>query len=303
MEAYLNELSVKAFSNNKDAQDAFSLLGRCLSKMSELGVSNVRMTNEAMGKGMLPGQTWNRILNNETVIDKDLKSVLIAKLCTLEPVDSLEDKHNVLGFSYNGIPCKGLGWASEAMENTLALGFRQKDAWDNGNYDVDISLLDEGGNELPFTSGCKHVVSPDGVETHRDFLLKNINMPTNGKVLSKRTAKLFPHLRFAEQASDQLDKIKDPAVVQQIYWRLSDLERVAANSTSPVSPEKFRYKTTPESETRSRLSQLKILFSDGETRLCSWHSRFTPGAGRIHFCPNESEQIFYIGYIGEKIAD
>ena len=85
MEAYLNELSVKAFSNNKDAQDAFSLLGRCLSKMSELGVSNVRMTNEAMGKGMLPGQTWNRILNNETVIDKDLKSVLIAKLCTLEP--------------------------------------------------------------------------------------------------------------------------------------------------------------------------------------------------------------------------
>lgn len=71
MEAYLNELSVKAFSNNKDAQDAFSLLGRCLSKMSELGVSNVRMTNEAMGKGMLPGQTWNRILNNETVIDKD----------------------------------------------------------------------------------------------------------------------------------------------------------------------------------------------------------------------------------------
>lgn len=179
MEAYLNELSVKAFSNNKDAQDAFSLLGRCLSKMSELGVSNVRMTNEAMGKGMLPGQTWNRILNNETVIDKDLKSVLIAKLCTLEPVDSLEDKHNVLGFSYNGIPCKGLGWASEAMENTLALGFRQKDAWDNGNYDVDISLLDEDGNELPLTSGCKHVVSPDGVETHRDFLLKNINMPTN----------------------------------------------------------------------------------------------------------------------------
>lgn len=128
-------------------------------------------------------------------------------------------------------------------------------------------------------------------------------MPTNGKVLSKRTAKLFPHLKFAEQASDQLDKIKDSAVVQQIYWRLSDLERVAANSTSPVSPEKFKYKTTPESETRSRLPQLKILFSDGETRLCSWHSRFTPGAGRIHFCPNESEQIFYIGYIGEKIAD
>lgn len=68
--------------------------------MSELGVSNVRMTNEAMGKEMLPRQTWNRVLNNETVIDKDLKSVLIGRLCTLEPVDSLEDRYNVLGFSY-----------------------------------------------------------------------------------------------------------------------------------------------------------------------------------------------------------
>lgn len=108
-------------------------------------------------------------------------------------------------------------------------------------------------------------------------------MPTNGKVLSKRTAKLFPHLKFAEQASDQLDKIKDSAVVQQIYWRLSDLERVAANSTSPVSPEKFKYKTTPESETRSRLPQLKILFSDGETGSA-------PGIHALH--PVRDEYIF-----------
>lgn len=109
MDAYLNELSIRIFSNNEEAQDAFLLLGKCLHKMSELGVSNVRMTNEIMKKGILPGQTWNRILNNETVIGKDLKSVLITKLCTLEPIDNLEDKYNVLEFSYNKIPCKGLG--------------------------------------------------------------------------------------------------------------------------------------------------------------------------------------------------
>lgn len=271
--------------------------------MSELGISNVRMPHEIMRKGILPGQTWNRILNNETVIDKDLKSVLITKLCTLEPIDNLENKYNVLGFSHNDIPCKGLGWASEAMENTLALGFKQQDIWDNGSYNVDISLLDENGNEQWLSSECKHVVSPDEIETHRNFLLKKINIPTCGKVLAKRSAKLFPHLIFAEQAANQLDRIKDSAAIQQIYWRLLDLERVAANITSSVSPEKFRYKTTPESETRSRLPQLKILFPDGKTRLCSWHSRFTPGAGRIHFFPDEPKQIFYIGYIGEKIAD
>ena len=54
MEAYLNELSIRPFSNNKDAQDAFLLLGRCLQKMSELGVSNVRMTNEVMERKYFP---------------------------------------------------------------------------------------------------------------------------------------------------------------------------------------------------------------------------------------------------------
>lgn len=303
MEAYFNELTVGLFFGNKEAKDAFSLLGGCLGKLSELGISNVRMTNEVMGKAILPGQSWSRVLNNESVIDKDLKSVLIAKLCTLEPVDLLEDKYNAWQFSYNKMPCKGLGWASEAMENTLALGFRQKDAWNDDGYDVDICLLDEDGEEQQIASKCKHVVSPDGIETHRDFLLKKINIPANGKVLSIRSAKLFPHLIFSEQAFNQLKRIKDSVTIQQIYWRLSDLEKVAANSISSVSPDKFRYKTTPESETRSRLPQLKILFPDGETRLCSWHSRFTPGAGRIHFCPDESKQIFYIGYIGEKIPD
>ena len=303
MEAYFNELSVSQFANNEEARGAFLLLGKCLHKMSELGISNVRLTNDIKGKVVLPGQTWNRILNNETVIDKDLKSVLIAKLYTLEPVDGLENKYNVLGFTYNATPCKALGWASEALENSLALGFGQGETWTDGNYRVDVSLLDEDGEERLLASQCKHAVSPVGIETHRDFLLQNINIPVNGKVLAKRSAKLFPHLRFSKQASGQLEKIKDSSIVQQIYWRLSDLERVAANSTSSITPEKFRYKTTPESETRSRLPELNVLFSDGETRHCSWHSRFTPGAGRIHFSPDELAQTFYIGYIGEKIAD
>lgn len=303
MEAYFNELSIRVFSDNKEAQNAFSLLGKCLQKMSELGVSNVRMTNEVMGKRVLPGQTLNRLLNNEAVIDKDLKSVLIAKLCTLEPVDNLEIKYNVLGFSYNKIPCKGLGWASEEIEDTISLGFKQKNVWDNGCYNVDINLLDEDAEEMSLKSKCKHVVSSDGVEQIRDFLSLKIRIPTNGKVLAKRSGNLFSHLKFSEQALSQLCKIKDSDIIQQIYWRLLDLERVAANITSSISPAVFKYKTTPESDTRSRLPQLKILFQDGKTRLCSWHSRFTPGAGRIHFYPDESNHIFYIGYIGEKIKD
>lgn len=47
---------------------------------------------------------------------------------------------------------------------------------------------------------------------------------------------------------------------------------------------------------------MNVLFKDGQVRNCSWHSRFTPGAGRIHFYYDENKKIFYVGYIGEKIA-
>lgn len=303
MEAYLNELSVQSFPNNETAKSAFQLLGNCLKKLSEMGVSNIRLTNEAMRKGILTGQTLNRILNNKAVIDEDLKSVLMAKLCTLEPVDELESKYNVLGFSYDGVPCKGLGWASEEIEDSVALGFELKGEWEDKNYDVDISSLDEEGEEVTFTSACKHVVTPEGIEDLRDFFKTKINIPTNGKILEKLATHFFPHLIFAEQALYQLGKIKDSSAVEQIYFRLMDLERVAANSIVPISPAIFRYKTTPESETRSRLPQMNVLFKkDGQVRNCSWHSRFTPGAGRIHFYYDESKKIFYVGYIGEKIA-
>lgn len=209
MEAYFNELSSHSFTDNETAKNAFLLLGNCLKKLSEMGVSNTRMTDEATRKGILSGQTLNRVLNNEAVIDKDLKSVIINRMCTLEPIDDLENKYNVTGFQYNGEDCKGLGWACEDIEDSVA--------------------------------------------------------------------------------------------VEQIYYRLRDLERVAANSIVPISTSIFKYKTTPESETRSRLPEMFVKFEDGETRHCSWHSRFTPGAGRIHFYYDESEKIFYVGYIGEKL--
>lgn len=302
MEAYLNELSVQSFPDNETAKSAFQLLGSCLKKLEEMGISNIRLTNEAMKKGILTGQTFNRILNNKAVIDEDLKSVLMAKLCTLEPVDELENKYNVLGFSYNCVPCKGLGWASEEIEDSVALGFELKEKWEDKNYNVDINLLDDEGEEVTSISVCKHVVTPEGIEALRDFFATKINVPANGKILSKRANQFFPHLIFAEQALNQLDTIRDSSAVEQIYFRLMDLERVAANSIVPISPVIFRYKTTPESETRSRLSQMNVLFDGGQVRNCSWHSRFTPGAGRIHFYYDERKKIFYVGYIGEKIS-
>lgn len=301
MEAYFNELSLRLFQDNDSAKKAFQLLGSCLRKLSEMGVSNIRMTDEAMKKDILDRQTLNRILNNKAVIDEDLKSVIINRICTLEPIDELENRYNVTGFEYNGEPCKGLGWASEMIEDSVALGLLQNEKWVDGKYEVDVSLLDENGEETSSVSECKHVVSQEGIEALRDFFMARINIPTNGKVLAAKTAEMFPHLEFAVQAMEQLKGIKDQTAIEQIYFRLGDLERVAASSIVPISTSIFKYKTTPESETRSKLSEMFVKFKDGKTRHCSWHSRFTPGAGRIHFYYDETIKRFYVGYIGEKI--
>lgn len=69
MEAYFNELSLHSFTDNETAKKAFLLLGNCLKKLSEMSVSNTRMTDEATRKGILNGQTLNRVLNNEAVIE------------------------------------------------------------------------------------------------------------------------------------------------------------------------------------------------------------------------------------------
>ena len=302
MDAYLNELSVRMFSNREEAKDAFQLLGNCLKKMQDFGIMNVRMTNIVNTMEMLGGQSFYRILENKAVIDTDLKSVLMAKLCSLEPVDELENTYNVLNFTYNDQECKGLGWASEQIENTVALGFYQRGVWDKRKYTVQINLLDEEGETVPETSDSKHISTPDDAEACRDFFEQLVDIPSHGKVLAMRVPSLFPHLLFASQAMGQLKKQSNPLSVRQIFYRLQDLEKVAVNCTSPIRPTDFGTKTTPESDSRENLPQLRILFEDGQKRLCSWHSRFTPGKGRIHFCPDESNHLFYVGYIGEKIC-
>ena len=44
-----------------------------------------------------------------------------------------------------------------------------------------------------------------------------------------------------------------------------------------------------------------FLCPDGEERLFSWHVRYTPGAGRIHFLPLGPREGCLIGYIGHKL--
>jgi hypothetical protein len=82
--------------------------------------------------------------------------------------------------------------------------------------------------------------------------------------------------------------------------KIFELEEYAASRPAGIFvSDSFPSKVSPESETRKRnfANELIHICPDGVSRLFDWHSRFTPGAGRIHFYPLENSNKIIIGSI------
>ena len=87
----------------------------------------------------------------------------------------------------------------------------------------------------------------------------------------------------------------DPAFIQ-IKKKLFELESYCSEwKTGSFDKELMPSKVSPESDDRlKRLNkQLNILCPDEMRILFSWHLRFTPGAGRIYFHPDEDKKKIY----------
>jgi hypothetical protein len=88
--------------------------------------------------------------------------------------------------------------------------------------------------------------------------------------------------------------------LRQVDDRLRELDDTVAewDPTEQAFPA-WRSKVTPEGATRKR--QWTFKDDSGVERLFDLHARFTPGAGRIHFClVPETERRMLIAYIGLK---
>lgn len=99
---------------------------------------------------------------------------------------------------------------------------------------------------------------------------------------------------------------KATSELEQVVNKLCELQSVASKSIAGVGIQESDFDSKVTYESRQREKDLKdkltFLCPDGKKHLCSWHACYTPGAGRIHFYPVESERIFYIAYIGHKIT-
>jgi hypothetical protein len=169
-----------------------------------------------------------------------------------------------------------------------------------------LEVDDEGEFlEEELQANARNISNGTHLQTHRAFIQSKIKLTVlNGQELWRLKGSVFPKLEFCSSVADQVSgfDLSNPEF-QQLLNRLFELQNFASSwDGSPIKPSDFKTKVTPESASRLKKfeKQLTIQCPDGNYRLFSWHSRYTPGAGRIHFFPFEDQTKILIGSIANQ---
>lgn len=309
MDIFFNELSVKEASNKETAKEWMANLMAVYNKAQRKGFKELKTTEAFINITLAPGYKLIDWIHDPS-IDRELRRLFQIKVSKSPFIENLlvkkdEEVDLLHEFKRKGRMAAGLGAAY--LFDSLAVSFDNSSEWDNHLIELDISeYFEEEEKIIQFTEKIKH----SSKLIHLDYLKewienkKKHSIP-NGKLLWLKQKELFPHLKFCENVESQISFLTNVnPEFNQVIKRLFELESYCSRWKSGIfTGEGFPSKVTPESE--SRLTKFKdkliILCLDGESRLFSWHARYTPGAGRIHFAPDNSKKVIYIVYIGPKI--
>lgn len=241
--------------------------------------------------------------------DQDLRSLLKSKVTTTPTVEGmLEEKEketqNLFECRYEGQTAIGLGAASPYRYDALSISLPTHLLWDKPLVEVRIVLIDDD-KTLEAVCDIRHLLSAVHLETHAEWLtMRQRQQIPNGQMLWLKRSQLFPNLIFCDHVKGQIAGFsgKQPEFMQ-LQKRLFELEAYASQrSAGEFDPGELPSKVTPESETRERdfAAELTRVCPDGETRMFSWHARFTPGAWRLHFYPLEDSNQIIIGNVANQ---
>ncbi len=313
MEAYLNELSLPKLNSELDVVNAFRQFGECYRQARACGITDIKISDMFFAYQFSAGYSFYNWLDDKRA-DKDLRTLFTSVFGTVPSVDVIFENYKTmhdrpLEMECQNQPCVGLGLSSDYIFNSVAFSLDAAN-WPLSNYPVSITSIIEGEDgelqEVTEIANAKNISTINHVEIHQEFINEKIaNTIPNERELWLRREALFPNLKFCALVESQIEKMSSQDLeFQQIVNRLFDLQNVAIKfDGNPIKPEDFSTKTTPESASRIKKygESLTIRCPDGQYRLFNWHSRYTPGAGRIHFYPFENDKIILVGYIGMKI--
>lgn len=207
--------------------------------------------------------------------------------------------------------CNGFAYAVE--QSCLTWSLDSQAHWPEYQYPL-VRLTVEADEVYEEMLPAWHLPATGLMPAHQPFLAARLSDTEKSIIQSYRTGAAllrfwqvhFPHLDLTNEAARTLPLVPTGALPNVIRL-LIELQRFFSHWNGvPVNYETaLAFKATQESDSRIRdYSQaLLIHCPDGETRLMNWHLRYTPGAGRLYFIPNEAQRRCFVGYTGLKIGD
>lgn len=244
--------------------------------------------------------------------DEDLRLLLKSQWMSSptfeESYTFITDKADALHeFYYNNKECKGLALASEFTHDSFALGFVGADFPVNDCLMIDVCALDATFHPQTFTTSADHLVNTPSSNVWDKIERKAKLKIASGRDIITHWKTLFPNLILSKKAEKQLKKYPVGAPeVFSIKMLLNCMQRYCENWKDKAflfnQMQNYCGKISPESETRLRdfKAELTCIGENREEILLSWHGRFKPGAGRIHFHPYPENKQLLIGSVANQ---
>jgi hypothetical protein len=204
-------------------------------------------------------------------------------------------------YFHDDVLAEGLGLSH--IVGTLGVSFANE-PWLVPTMQLHRISLDEDGEFDKQVVHINHAATPAHIAGHDEWLRRTpAEQVRDGDELWARRAEIFPHLLFLSRTEAHLRGFKAGEIrLASARHALMDREIAAARwNTKDATMPTFLTKTTPEKEQRSKLFYFNDL--SGVERCFDWHSRYTPGAGRVHFWCDRASGRLTIAHVGEKVPD
>lgn len=303
MRLVLNELSIKECSVAEVSNLYESFFKMCInagkSHNRKASIISVNRFSEFNFHKDLLFQQW---VSGQT---KDLKNLIISMVSKSPLI--LDYPY----YSFNGKNSKGLGYAFE--NNLLAISFDVDQLWRHTTLPIKLEYIDEDSNSLVEENvEVRHAYDGGSVQYHESYLDQSILRDNkrealeidSGTMLWTKRQELFPSLSFCSQIEQQIANFSGDLLVNLIN-RLIEMNHYFSNwTTGDFDRNAFGGNCRLESQTRVNQfnNRLNIACPDGEIRLFSLHCNFSLHGQRMHFVPDQTKRICWIGYIGKKIV-
>ena len=314
MELFFNELSVTPANSEKEADYWIrSLVDNCLGiRKIENRIALISSYNSFGEIILLDNYNFLQSMNK---LEKDKRDLFLS-LANKSPAPKNPPKIKLNPqFTFNDSECIGLAHAY--INDSISISFPSDTKWDSDIIIIDIyEYMEESGALEKYDGEVKHISRSEHLDKHTEWIkkfyedkLKNTILDFNGKELWEHK-ELFTNLIFCDSVKNQLIRLSSNSVIlRQIKNKLLNLNKCfdeVLNNPQDIYKKIQVHcgKFTPESNTRINQFKERLTFKcpDNESRLFSYHLRYTPNAGRIYVNIEIDSNKCFVGYIGKKIT-